>query len=89
MKPTPRRSAAPLVLIAALALAGAGCSYYEITDPTTGAVYYANDRKVYKGSGAVLFKDAVTGQQVTLTGSKIRKLKEQPWKAAVSAQKNP
>lgn len=81
-----------IAFVLSLALTSAtltGCNYYEIVDPNTGDLYYTTQQKTYKGSGATKFKDAVTGQQVTLTGHKVRKMKGEAWKAAVEAQKAP
>lgn len=68
-----------------LMAAGVGCSYYQITDPATGDVYYTTKQKVFKHSGSTSFKDAVSGDQVTLTGHKVRKLKSEEYKEAVAA----
>lgn len=77
-----------LFLACALVLVPAtGCSYYEITDPGSGEVYYATKPKTYKGSGAVVFDDAVTGQRVTLTGTRIRKIDKAAWNKAVELGK--
>lgn len=79
-----------LLLTTALALASlTGCTYYQITDPNTDAVYYTTQKTTYKHSGSTKFKDAVTGDEITLTGHKVRKLEGDAWKAAVEAQKNP
>ena len=57
-----------IAMIAMVAiLAGCG-SYYKVTDPASKRMYYTED--VYQErSGAVKFKDAKTGAQVTLPAS--------------------
>ncbi len=62
----------PLFLSAAL-LAGGCTTYYQIKDPDTGYVYYADDLKTLKG-GAVRFTDARTGNEVTVQDSDIKEI---------------
>lgn len=77
-----------MLLIASVSLLSlTGCTYYQITDPNTDAVYYTTQKTTYKHSGSTKFKDAVTGDEVTLTGHKVRKLKGDAWKAAVEEHK--
>jgi len=55
---------------AALATAAltAGCAtYYRVTDPGTGRAYYTE--KVERKNGTIMFKDAKTGAEVTMTSS--------------------
>ena len=53
------------VLAAALV---AGCaSYYRVTDPGSGRAYYTE--KVERKNGTIMFKDAKTGAEVTMTSS--------------------
>ncbi|MEM7625727.1 MAG: hypothetical protein AAF333_08865 [Planctomycetota bacterium] len=41
----------------------AGCTYYQITDPTTGKTYYTtNWNRKDNESGAVQFKDMASGK---------------------------
>ena len=61
-----------LFLSAAL-LAGGCTTYYQIKDPDTGYVYYADDLKTLKG-GAVRFTDANTGNDVTVQDSDIKEI---------------
>jgi hypothetical protein len=60
----------PLLLSAAL-LAGGCTTYYQIRDPESGHVYYADDLDTLKG-GAVRFTDAQTGTEVTVQNSDIK-----------------
>jgi hypothetical protein len=64
----------PLVLSAAL-LAGGCTTYYQIQDPDTGYVYYADDIKTLD-DGAVRFTDANTGNEVTVQDSDIKEISE-------------
>jgi hypothetical protein len=58
-------------------LAGGCTSYYKVTDPTTGKVYYTTDLQ-HKDSGAATLKDARTGNKVALQNSEVEKItKEQ------------
>ncbi|MEM9420061.1 MAG: hypothetical protein AAGA25_13560 [Planctomycetota bacterium] len=65
-------------------LSASGCTYYEITDPTTEKIYYTTnwDRKDNK-SGVIQFKDMKTGKQVTLTNAEVGEIKEKEYKAAI------
>ncbi len=54
----------------------AGCAYYEVTDPTSGRTYYTNSMMSgrYGWSGAVQFRDAESGNNVTLQNSEIKQI---------------
>jgi hypothetical protein len=54
----------------ALLLCGGCASYYKVTDPTTSKAYYTQqvDRQ---GNGATTFKDARTGNIVTLQNTEV------------------
>jgi hypothetical protein len=56
-------------------LAGVGgCEhYYMVQDPTGGKTFYTQ-KMDQKDNGAVVFKDLVTGQQVTLQNSAIKEV---------------
>ncbi|MEO0513791.1 MAG: hypothetical protein AAF086_00665 [Planctomycetota bacterium] len=62
-----------------------GCTYYEITDPTTDKTYYTTnwDRKDNK-SGVIQFEDMATGKQITLTNAEVAEIKEKQYKAAIA-----
>ena len=67
------------VFIAAAALALIACSstkYYEITDPTTGKVYYSTEYEQGTTSGTISLTDAGTGAQVTIQTSEIKEISE-------------
>jgi uncharacterized protein YceK len=55
-----------LVVLAAVLLAGCA-SYYRVTDPGSGRAYYTE--KVERKNGTIMFKDAKTGAEVTMTSS--------------------
>ena len=67
-----------LTLLAILALAACS-SYYKITDPATGKVYYADD--IEEDDGAVIFEDPNTGGTVTLDSSEVIEVNEEEYKA--------
>jgi uncharacterized protein YceK len=55
-----------LVVLAAVLMAGCA-SYYRVTDPGSGRAYYTE--KVERKNGTIMFKDATTGAEVTMTSS--------------------
>jgi hypothetical protein len=72
-----------LVPCLCLPLLVSGCaSYQRVTDPTTQKVYYTKDLHD-RGNGAVVFKDAATGEKVTLQNSEVKKIKRSEFKQAV------
>jgi len=61
----------------ALMCAGGCTSYYKVTDPTSGRVYYTQELQ-QKNNGAATLKDARTGSKVNLQNTEIEKItKEQ------------
>jgi hypothetical protein len=63
------------IMAAGLLLAVGCASYYQITDPTTGKVYYS-DGLDQSSSGATVFTDAKTGAKITLQNSEVSKISE-------------
>ena len=63
------------LLLSAALLAGGCTTYYQIQDPVTGDVYYADDLKTLDG-GAVRFTDAQNGTEVTVQNSDIKEISE-------------
>ena len=62
----------------------AGCGgYWMVTDPTTKNVYYTEEVKQSKSSGAVKFIDSKTGTQVSLQNSEVMEITADQFKAAV------
>jgi hypothetical protein len=54
-----------------IVLVTAGCTtYYRVTDPSSGRMYYTDDVK-RSPQGAVQFKDAKSGADVTLQASEV------------------
>jgi hypothetical protein len=70
----PLKAGYSLLLSAAL-LAGGCTTYYQIRDPVTGDVYYADDIKTLD-DGAVRFTDAQSGTEVTVQNSDIKEISE-------------
>jgi hypothetical protein len=61
-----------------------GCAhYYEVKDPVTGNVYYTEELE-REGSAAV-FKDARTGQEITIQNSEIREIDESDFEGGRAA----
>jgi hypothetical protein len=64
----------------ALVLATAGCgTYYRVTDPSSGRVYYT-DGVNRNAAGTVQFKDAKTGADVTLPTSEVLEISSDDFK---------
>jgi hypothetical protein len=59
----------------------AGCTtYYRVTDPSTGKVYYTKDIN-HRDGGAISLKDAATGDQVTLQSSQVAKVSKEEFES--------
>jgi uncharacterized protein YceK len=64
-------------------IAVSGCaSYYKITDPASGKVYYTEDIDK-KSSGIIEFKDEATKAQVTLPTSEVMEITEDQYNANI------
>ncbi len=64
-----------IVVLGSLLLGGC-TSYYKVTDPATGNVYYTT--KLTKNfSGAAHLTDARTGEKVTLQNSEVTKINKE------------
>jgi len=59
-------------LICVVFLVGCG-SYYKVTDPASKSIYYTEDIDQMT-SGAVKFKDAKTGGEITLQSSEVKEI---------------
>jgi hypothetical protein len=67
-------------------LLAAGCtSYFKVTDPTSGSVYYTEKVK-QSSSGAVTFKDARTRADVTIQISEIKEISEKEYDIGRTSQ---
>ncbi len=65
-------------------IAVAGCaSYYKVTDPASGRVYYTEDIDK-KGGGAIEFKDEASKTEVTLQASEVMEITKDQYKANIS-----
>jgi hypothetical protein len=73
---TQYRAKAFLPLLLSAFLLAVGCTtYYQIQDPVTGDVYYADNMKTLDG-GAVRFTDAQSGTEVTVQNSDVKEISE-------------
>ena len=61
-----------------LTIAGCG-NYYMVKNPSTGNIYYT-DKIDKEKSGAVKFKDANTGSEVTIQNSEVSKVPKEEYK---------
>ena len=64
--------------LAVLVFAGGCGSYYKVTDPTTGRVYYTEELDK-RDAGAVTLTDARTGQDVTIQNSEVAKISKEQY----------
>ena len=73
-----------LSLVGLSVLICSGCSYYKVTDPTSGKVYYTESGKIHRSgfSGAIKLTDAKSGQVVTIQNSEVAKITEAEFKDA-------
>ena len=69
--------------LCALATIAACTSYYEVTDPTTGRVYYTTDIEDRKG-GAVTLIDDRNDVEVTVQNSEVREISKDTYKDGLS-----
>ena len=77
-----KKMLAGLVLVAACT---AGCTtYYKVTDPTTGKVYYTTQLD-HRPNGSATLKDARSGNKVTLQNSEIEKVKKEEFESGKAA----
>ena len=76
-----------LVIVVGLVVMLGGCaSYYQVSDVTTGKVYYTNDIDHLKG-GALEFKDAKTKSEITLQSTEVKKINKEQFNVGVYSQK--
>jgi hypothetical protein len=68
-----------VIIVSILTLTIAGCgTYYKITEPGSGRVYYTDD--IERKNGSIEFKDAKTGSTVTLQNSEVLKISKEDYK---------
>ena len=68
-----------------LAVLSACASYYKITDPASGKVFYTTDIDK-ENSGAVSFTDEKSKTQVTLQNSEIAEISSDEYDKAVGTE---
>ena len=73
------------VVILCVGLCVVGCaSYYKVTDPQSGNIYYTEDIQGLSG-GAVKLKDARSKSTVTLQNSQVKEISSEEYKAGLAA----
>jgi uncharacterized protein YceK len=75
-----KKFAACLLAVFIMAALSGCASYYKVTDPASGKVYYTEDIDK-KSSGAIEFKDEVTKTQVTLPTTEVMEITEDQFEA--------
>jgi len=74
------------VVVLGLALLASGCAtYYRVTDPASGRVYYTDKISTAKG-GAVKLQDARSKAVVTLQNSEVTEISKDEYKAGLATQ---
>ena len=72
------------VVVLGSVLLAAGCaSYYKVTDPQSGRVYYTDKIDSDKG-GVVKLKDARSKSTVTLQSSEVKEISSSEYKAGLA-----
>jgi hypothetical protein len=71
-----------LAVLAIAASVGGCASYYKVTDPASGRVFYTEDIDRQKGGTTIMFKDAKTGAEVTLPSSEVLQVSSEEFKKA-------
>lgn len=71
-----------LAVLACVAAAAAGCSFYRITDPASKTDYYTT-KYDQERQGSVKFTDDKTGKIVTLQNTEITKISEETYREHV------
>jgi hypothetical protein len=66
------------IALLTIVLATAGCTtYYRVTDPGSGKMFYTTDIK--RSGSAVMFKDDKSGSEVTLQASEIKEISSEDY----------
>ena len=73
------------IAVLMLAVLSACASYYKITDPASGKVFYTTDIDK-ENSGAVSFTDEKSKTQVTLQNSEIAEISSDEYDKAVGTE---
>ena len=67
-----------IIMVCLFVLGMVSCAnYYQIKDPNSGTIYYADDIEKAGEGGAIQFKDAITGYEVTLQNSEVKEITEE------------
>jgi len=69
-------------LICVVFIVGCG-SYYKVTDPASKSIYYTESID-QMSTGAVKFKDAKTGGEITLQSSEVKEIDSKEFKEATN-----
>jgi hypothetical protein len=77
------------ILCGLLMTAGCSTSYYRVTDPDAGKSYYTHKVEEAGKGGAVKFKDAQSGDSVTVQSSEVKELSEDEFIAGLAANQTP
>ena len=76
------------LLAAMICLTTSACTYYEVTEPTSGRTYYTHSGDTKKlPNGAIQFTDARSGAKVTLQSSELAKIPKEEYVVAVGKGK--
>ena len=75
--------AIPLAILFLVGITGCG-SYFMVTDPSSGKVYYTTNYKD-EGGGAIEFIDDRNDNIVTLQSSELKEITEEEFKRALEA----
>lgn len=68
-----------VMMVLLFVLASVGCaSYYKVTEPGSGNVYYTDD--LDRQGGGVVFKDANTNETVSLQSSQVLEISKDEFK---------
>jgi len=69
------------LVLGACSMTAVGCtSYYRVTDPTTHRAYYTTQLDEERGGG-VSFKDARTGNEVTVQNSEVKQITKEEYES--------
>jgi hypothetical protein len=71
-----------------LALGGCASTYYRVTDPVSGQVYYT-EKVEFKKSGSATFTDVKTNSMVTITNSVVKEINEDEFNVGRYEQAKP
>ena len=77
------RKVVMILLVSVIGFGVVGCArYYRVKEPTSGNMYYTKEVK-QKVGGTIMFKDARTGNNVTLQNSELERIPKQEFEQAL------